>query len=147
MKITDDELLRQLGRAYLLMHRRIDRTMTMRGASLAQTKLLFYVERHDGRARAVDIAELFGQAPRTVTQALDALERDGLIFRTTDPDDRRVKRLGITDAGRRAIAATEPLRRDLVQHLFARFTDEDRLHMSDCLAKLIDRLGLPDAEA
>lgn len=144
MKMGDDELLRDLGRAFMLMHRHIDRAMTKQGASLAQTKLLLYVDRYEGRARAADVAELFGQAPRTVTQALDALERDGLISRTTDPDDRRVKRLAITGEGRRAIAATEPLRRELVQDLFVDFSDDDRRHMRDCLAKIIDRLELTE---
>ena len=60
--------------------------------------------------RATDIAELFGLAPRTVTESLDALERAGLLRREADPADRRVKRISITEEGRRAITATEPLR-------------------------------------
>lgn len=144
MEMGDDELLRELGQAFLLVHRHIDRAMTRQGASLAQSKLLIYVERHDGRARAADIADLFGQAPRTVTQALDALERDGLISRAADPDDRRVKRLAITAEGRRAIAATEPLRRELVRDMFVNFTGDDRRHLRDCLAKIMDRLDLPE---
>jgi len=136
MKVTEDELLSLWGRVFLLTHRQMDRAMTAQGASLARTKLLLYIKRCDGEARAADIAELFGQAPRTVTDALDALERDGLILRATDAGDRRVKRLAITAEGEKAIAATEPLRRDLVRNLCRFLSDEDRQNMAECLKKI-----------
>lgn len=115
----DDQLIKNLARVYLLTHRRLNRAMAEQGASLARTKLLLYVGAQGGAARAADIAELFDLAPRTVTEALDGLERDGLIQRAADHDDRRVKRIAITPAGAAAIAASEPLRQRLVAEQFA----------------------------
>ncbi len=147
MKVTEEELLSLWGRVFLLAHRQMDRAMTLQGASLARTKLLLYIERRNGEARAADIAELFGQAPRTVTDALDALERDGLIIRTTDAGDRRVKRLAITEEGRKAIAATEPLRRDLIRNLCRFLSDPERQNMAEYLKKIALAIDGPEDPA
>lgn len=111
MKVCDEELFKELASVFLMAHRQMDRAMTAQGASLARTKLLLYIQRCGGNARAADIAELFGQAPRTVTDALDALERDGLIQRATDAGgppcqaDRHHRRGGARDRRDRAAAA------------------------------------------
>jgi len=140
MKTPNDQLISNLARVYLSMHRRIDRAMTEQGASLARTKLLLYIQDHAGKARAADIAELFDQAPRTVTEALDALEREGLIVRTPDPNDRRVKRLATTDVGDRAIKATEPLRRQLVDEIFGVLDASESDSLGRALQKLLEAL-------
>lgn len=137
MNITETEdLMRELGRVFLMAHRRIDRAMTACGASLARTKFLIYIARHEGHAHAAGIAELFDLAPRTVTEALDALERDGLITRQADPNDRRVKRLTITDEGYRAISATEPLRHELMDDICRYMTAEDKAGLIEGLRKM-----------
>ncbi|MFN3434510.1 MAG: MarR family winged helix-turn-helix transcriptional regulator, partial [Sphingomonas sp.] len=80
----------------------MNRRMAEQGASLARTKLLLFLDRR-GPARAADIADFFDNAPRTVTEAIDGLERDGLVIRSPDAHDRRVKQVSITDRGRRVI--------------------------------------------
>lgn len=142
MKICNDELMRDLARVFLLMRRKMDRAMSMNGASLARTKLLLCIKGGEGRARAADIAELLNQAPRTVTEGLDALERDGLIQRTPDPDDRRVKRLAVTPAGHVAIDATEPLRQSIIDDVFGVLAPEERTALHAALAKLAAQLPL-----
>lgn len=141
MEISEEELIKGLAQAYLLMHRRMDRAMTKQGASLARTKLLLYIKKGAGAARAADIAELFDLAPRTVTEALDALERDQLIVRATDSQDRRVKRLAITPLGESAIAATEPLRKELIQEMCAVLSEADRVQLHDILHRLTGSLA------
>lgn len=141
MESGPDTIARQLARAYLLMNRRVDRAMTQAGASLAQTKLLMFIEAGCGKARATDIAEILGQAPRTVTEAIDKLERVGLVVRVADPDDRRVKRLAITPAGSAAIAAGEPLRRELVQEIFAVLDADECARLEEMLGRVADRLA------
>lgn len=118
-----DLLATAYGKLFLRMHRLLDRRMAQGGASLARTKLLMCVDK-EGPIRATDIAELFGLAPRTVTEALDGLERAALVVRTPDPQDRRVKQIAITQEGRDAIRATEPLRIDLVERVFGKLSAE-----------------------
>lgn len=124
---------------FLRMHRMMDRRMAEQGASLARTKLLLFLARR-GPARAVDIAEFFDQAPRTVTEAIDKLERDGLVNRSPDRSDRRVKQVAITEEGRRVTGETEPLRQELIGGVFGVLDAEERERMGALLAKLTDAL-------
>jgi len=52
--------------------------------------------------RAVELGRRAGLEPSTMTGLLDRMERDGLLARAPDPDDRRAHRITLTAAGRRA---------------------------------------------
>lgn len=141
-----EALFADLARVFLRSHRLLDRRMTAEGASLARTKVLMYLEEQEGEARAADIAEFFGVAPRTVTESIDALERDGMVRREVDPQDRRVKRLSITEVGLSATAATEPLRLALVEQIFGALNQEERAQLDHILAKLARAIGEQEAD-
>jgi len=49
------------------------------------------------------IADLVGTDPSTVTHTVDRLEQRGLIGRSADPSDRRVKLVALTEAGRKTV--------------------------------------------
>jgi DNA-binding MarR family transcriptional regulator len=138
-----DLLASSFAKLFLRSHRLLDRRMAQAGASFARTKLLMFVER-DGPVRAIDIATLFDLAPRSVTEALDGLERDGLIRRNPDPRDRRVKLVSITDAGRRAIAATEPIRVALIGRVFGVLDADEQARMLDYIARMGAALDAED---
>jgi len=122
-------------RLFLRMQRLMNRRMAEQGASLARTKLLLFLDRR-GPARAADIADYFDQAPRTVTEAVDGLERDGLVRRDPDAHDRRVKQVSITDEGRRVIGETEPLRQELIDGVFGALDAEERERLGAMLARM-----------
>ena len=125
------------GRIHMRLHRLLDRRMAAEGASLARTKMLHYIA-NNAPVRAADVADWFNLAPRTVTQAIDTMERDALVVRVPDPVDRRAKRLDITDKGRQVLRQTEPLRRELVDQAFSLLTSEDIANF----AIILDRLEL-----
>lgn len=130
-----DLLAKSYGMLFLRLHRLLDRRMAAGGASLARTKLLMCLEKQ-GPMRAADIAEFLGMAPRSVTEALDNLERDDMLLRSPDAKDRRVKRITITDKGRQAITATEPLRLDLVDTVFGSLDADQRASLATIIATL-----------
>lgn len=132
-----DALTSRFGKLYLRMHRLMDRRMSSKGMSLARTKLLMYLSR-EGPARAADLADFFQLAPRTVTESVDILERDGFLRRDPDPLDRRVKRISITEGGRAMVAATEPIRVELIEDIFGVLSDKERAQLSAILDKLAD---------
>jgi len=132
-----DQMAIRYGRIYMRLHRLLDRRMAAEGASLAQTKMLHHIA-NNAPVRAADVAEWFDLAPRTVTQAIDTMERDALVVRVPDPADRRAKRLDITDKGRQVLHQTEPLRRELVEQAFSLLSDDDTMHF----ARILDRLEL-----
>jgi DNA-binding MarR family transcriptional regulator len=47
-----------------------------------------------------DLATDLDSSPRNITGLVDHLERDGLVERVPDPDDRRSVRANLTEAGR-----------------------------------------------
>jgi DNA-binding MarR family transcriptional regulator len=55
------------------------------------------------------LATRFGVDPGWVTEIVDRLERRGELVRRPSPDDRRVKILEVTDAGRETFRAMEAL--------------------------------------
>ena len=125
----------ELRRFYTRTHQRLDRIMREQGVSFSRTKLLLFIEHSP--VRSTDIAEMFGHTPRTVTEAIDALERDGLVRRDPDPNDRRAKRVSITAAGVAAIRGSEPSRHAFLADLFG-VLDEDEI---DMLARLLGKLN------
>ncbi len=124
---------------YLRAHRLLDRLMMTHGTSLARTKLLLLVA-SDGPVRSTDIASALGQAPRTVTEAIDALERDGLVRRDPDPDDRRAKRISVTAAGEAAIAASEPIRTRFLLDVFGTLEKDELDALVHMIGKMSDRI-------
>ena len=52
-----------------------------------------------GVGRVMHIIKTFGIAPRTVTEAIHAMEADGHVVRRADLSDRRAKVWSLTSAG------------------------------------------------
>lgn len=130
-----ETLALRYSRIYLRFHRLLDRQMAAQGASLARTKMLHFIA-NNAPVRAADVADWFDLAPRTVTQAIDTMERDSLVVRVPDPDDRRAKRLDITDHGRQVLRQTEPLRRTLIAQAFGLLSDEEVRQFARILDKM-----------
>ena len=115
------EMLRDF---YLRSHRVIDRMMASEGASFARTRLLMHIAR-EGPLRSVDIATSLGLAPRTVTEAIDGLERDGLVKREPDSIDRRAKQISITAEGLSATEGAQASKRRYIDTVFGALTLEE----------------------
>ncbi len=72
------------------MRRLVDAELSECGLSLSRTKLLSELSNH-GPVHQSSLATTFGLAARTVTELVDTLERDGLVERRADPNDRRAR--------------------------------------------------------
>jgi DNA-binding MarR family transcriptional regulator len=66
--------------------------------SLSQINTLFRLYHH-GPSPVNDLSEHLGITMAAVSQLLAPLEEDGLIQRTEDPDDRRIKWIALTEKG------------------------------------------------
>lgn len=131
-----DSLANDYGRLFLRMHRLLNLRMAEAGASLSRTKLLMFIQARPA-VHAADIAEFFGYAPRSVTDAIDGLERDGLVRREADRRDRRAKWISISNEGTAAIAATEPLRLKVVEQIFGTLDKSEQNQLHGCVTKLL----------
>ncbi len=81
----------------------------------------------------------------TMTARLDKLEDRGLVRRRTDPHDRRVVIVALTDAGRDLVgdALTSLLGRE--QMLLAPLQESQQQQLADLLRPLLGPLDAPDA--
>jgi DNA-binding MarR family transcriptional regulator len=88
--------LRIAGRALHYMH---EKWAEKHGLSEGRLGVLFRLLRC-GPTPLGDLASDLDSTPRNITGLVDHLERDGLVERVPDLDDRRSVRANLTDAGR-----------------------------------------------
>jgi DNA-binding MarR family transcriptional regulator len=91
--------LRIAGRA---LHHMQERWAEKHGLSEGRLGVLFRLYRC-GPTPLGDLATELDSTPRNITGLVDHLERDGLVERVPDPDDRRSVRARLTDTGRTRI--------------------------------------------
>ena len=137
-----------LSDLYIAHHHRlkrvVDEAMQGAGLSMARAKLLDRLMTQ-GPVRQQALAESFGFAPRSITDMVDGLERDGLAERLDDPGDRRAKLVRITAAGERALKAALRVRNELIQHIFGVLSPPDRAELARLLMTLDASLAtVPD---
>jgi DNA-binding MarR family transcriptional regulator len=128
----------QLGEQYLAvyhrMRRAVDEGMSACGLSLARTKILAHLQQ--GPARPGILAAGSGVAARTITDAVDGLERDGLVTRQADPTDRRASLVALTSEGKEALAVAAASRERLLKLVFGALDADDRAAMARLLGAL-----------
>lgn len=134
------------GWTWYRMRRLIDAHLAAHGASMARLKLLAFLAEQP--RRSTDIASFFDHAPRTVTQAIDSLEQNGLVERSAVPGDRRAKLVQITKAGRSMLEQAQPLYDEIVRRTFGSLTGEELaglgaaiLHLDGIVDELEEEAG------
>ena len=134
----------QLGERYLQVHHRMYRAfdggMSACGLTLARTKVLARLQL-GGPARPSVLAAEFGVAPRTITELVDILERDGLVARKADPTDRRAVLVTLTGEGEAALAVAGATRTRLMKQVFGALEADDRATMARLLQTLDDAMA------
>ena len=124
---------------YWRLRRAMDRLLASSGSSVVRTKLLLWILKN-GPLRSGEISEAFDSSPRTTTEAIDALERDGLVLREQDPADRRAKLVSITSEGTALLARSEPAMRQYMDDVFTALAADEQQKLAELLEKLSARL-------
>ncbi|MGK5090927.1 MarR family transcriptional regulator [Deltaproteobacteria bacterium TL4] len=73
---------------------------------------------NEDNLQVADLGRRAGLEPSSMTGLLDRMERDEIILRQADPNDRRALRIGLTQAGRQA----EETVMNIVNKTFAKLT-------------------------
>jgi DNA-binding MarR family transcriptional regulator len=108
LKVRDNCLCLHLQRAARAVARRFDAAFRPFDLTNGQFSLLMSLNRPEP-ASIGSVATLLAMDRTTLTAALKPLERRGLVTVATDPGDRRSRRLALTAAGRRLLAAALPI--------------------------------------
>ncbi len=71
-----------------------------------------------------------------VTGLTDALEREGLVSRLPEPEDRRSLRIRLTPSGKRAFDAMTPTHEQWIDQMMAGLTRAEMAHLLELLGRL-----------
>ena len=136
---TDDDLAPRLHSAVLHLLRRLSREDRASGESPARLSalsvLVFGGPRPIGR-----LAKDEGVSAPTMTRLVAGLERDGLVTRTADKDDRRSLRVAATDRGREILVAGRARRVAALDQLLADVRPRDRATLEAAVRVIEERL-------
>ncbi|OAH10480.1 MarR family winged helix-turn-helix transcriptional regulator [Streptomyces jeddahensis] len=138
-----EQLLRLTRRVHRIQKRHLEQCGL--GITPAQSRLLRTLVHYSSPPRMADLAERLEVVPRAVTTLVDGLEASGQARRVPDPTNRRVIRIELTDAGRRALRELRSARRAAAEDILAPLSGEQREMLAGLLSALID--GAPHAEA
>lgn len=104
--------------------------------SFTQLKLMFALANADEPLPIGRLAELSGASLPAAGRAVDGLVRHGLATRTEDPDDRRVKRVEITELGSTGMAAINESRIATLSDFLGGLSDTELAALADAVAPL-----------
>jgi DNA-binding MarR family transcriptional regulator len=107
--------------------------------SFTQIKALCALEA-DGEERSVKaLAESLGVSLPAMSRAVDGLFERGFVLREEDTADRRMKRVGLTEAGHTVPRALNEARLSALQELMSSLVDEEADALSHALGLILER--------
>jgi DNA-binding MarR family transcriptional regulator len=115
------------------------------GLSMSQLGALFHVRRL-GTSGVTDLGDHLGVTSAAASQMLERLVQQGLILRSEDPNDRRVKQIVLTDKGLQVLQESIRARQGWLYDLAGTLSDSEKGAIMAALNILIDRanhLGQP----
>jgi DNA-binding MarR family transcriptional regulator len=115
--------------------------------TMQQLRMLFILAA-SGALSAHDLAEALGVGPTTLTGIVDRVEARSLVRRLPDSLDRRVKRIDLTDHGRRLLNDLHEVSRDFHRQLLARLDMAELAGLAtgfEALARACEEDGMESA--
>jgi DNA-binding MarR family transcriptional regulator len=91
--------------------------------TMPQLKVLLTVF-HGGGSTSSQLARVLGVGLSTVTGIVDRLHESGMVTRFEDPEDRRVTRVALTEAGRALMGRLHRDTSERMERLLLRLDDE-----------------------
>lgn len=106
-----------------------------------QQQVINLLGKEDGMTQG-NLAELLDIRPSSLAELIKKLEKAGAVTRVEDENDKRIKRVYLTEEGRKRVIQTSDVREDLSAQFFAGLTEEEQQQFSRYLDKIVD--GWPE---
>jgi DNA-binding MarR family transcriptional regulator len=107
--------------------------------TLTQLKALHVLDLVSDEASVKDLAEGLGLSLPAASRTVDGLLRRGYLERREDEQDRRVKRLTLTAAGRDAVERLNRARLAGLEGFASTLSDDQRSRLGGAIASLLER--------
>jgi DNA-binding MarR family transcriptional regulator len=119
-----------------VLESRLEARLSEVGLSLAKLAALNRLTEAGESLPLGQLAERLSCVKSNVTQLVDRLEADGLVNRTSDPNDRRSRLAVLTEAGKAAYVKGSEIQQQAERELFGILTPSE----SDTLHELLGKL-------
>lgn len=121
----------------------LDRRLADLGLSQARWLVLLHVARAKQLPTQGELACSVGIEQPTLARLLDALQAQQLIERHIDPDDRRVKKVALTQSALALIEKIESIASQLRSQIFSGLSDEDIQRCQTLHVRMLANLEKP----
>ncbi|OIK15146.1 hypothetical protein BIV60_10485 [Bacillus sp. MUM 116] len=112
------------------------------GYNPSEFKVLATIQRgiSEGRPnmKVSEISQKLQVTPPTVTQIINILEKDGLVERQIDPDDRRAVKIKLSEKGMEATIQARKAFAETFRGLIDHLGEEDSEKLAELLSKVIE---------
>lgn len=108
--------------------------------TLSQLKVLFVLSSREQPQAVSELARATTLSLPAAGRAVDAVVRSGLVSRSEDPDDRRVKRIALTETGRQVADEINERRAATLRELVMQMSPDDRSALASALDPLVPLL-------
>jgi len=122
-----------------LHHTRAHQLFEALGLYRGQPPVLGALWEQEGMTQT-DLAALLKNTPATTTKMLQRMEKTGFIQRKPDPNDQRISREYLTEAGRTVQAEVEKIWKTIDAETFAGFSSEERILLRRFLLQISHNL-------
>jgi DNA-binding MarR family transcriptional regulator len=116
-----------------------------RGATTTQLRVMYLI-RQLCEPSTGELAERLRIRPATLTGLADRMERNGFLRRWTDPLDRRVVRVGLTEEGKVVLDEVAAAGREYLGAIFDRMGPEAREELTQALERFVETAAALQAE-
>jgi DNA-binding MarR family transcriptional regulator len=107
--------------------------------SLSQIRALFILSHAEQPLALTELAPELVLSVAAAGRAVDVLVRHGLVSRTEDTVDRRIKRIALTAAGSDKIARLNAARREGLRQFVSTLSEDERKRFQRALTPVLDR--------
>lgn len=131
------EIQHLIFEAFSVLKKKADHIFRKHGLTGAQVGVLTCLSHQKGKPMN-KISEALWCDVSNITGVVDRLEKQGLVWRTPHPNDRRVNLVGITPKGKEALAETLPEHEQVLIERIKILSPEERKTLTELLKKIID---------
>ena len=126
-------------RMQVLLHRRLMEGLGQTELSTGQPKVLAYLKSHEGYCQK-EIAAACQLEPGSLTVLLNRMEKQGMIERRTEGNNRRSRHIYLSEYGRTLAALVVDCFYEVEEMAFAGISAEDRAAFARVSAEIIGNL-------
>lgn len=126
-------------RAEKAVVRLLSRELAPLGLKIAQLDLLMNVHRHPGASQQ-ELARRLLVGRSNITMLLPQLEKDGLVVREPDPEDKRAFRLSMTQKGEELLQRALQVYTGIIDRVMAQSSAAECDQMGELMRRIVDEL-------